>query len=289
MKYAFYPGCAHDTAAGYKESLEAVCHRIGLDLVEIPDWNCCGATITAGQDKPQSLYLAARIFAQARQMGFSDILTGCNACYTTLRKSADTIFPDEDCLNNMNLHLDREGLVLSKPVKIRHVMDIIFDDTPQEIWQSCRNSALHTIRIACYYGCQYTRPWIKGLDSEQPQYMENFLNRLGFDAVDHGAKTICCGAAGAMPGKEIAQTLVGRIVTAVTRTNADTAVTICPLCQFNVDSLQVRPDLPKMPVLFFTQLLGLYLDIDPDKLGLEKLLNPPDRLLAKFKHIENRS
>lgn len=289
MRYAFYPGCAHDTAAGYKESLGAVCRKLDMDLVEIPDWNCCGATITAGQDKTQSLYLCARTFAQSEQMGFTTVLTGCNACYTTLKKSANTIFSDEDCLNQMNQLLTADNLILSNPVEVRHVMDVIFNDIPPKIWESFQDPKLRAVKIACYYGCQYSRPWIEGRESEQPRVMEKFLSKLGFDAVDHGAKTLCCGAAGAMPGKEIAQTLVGRIVSAVASKNADAAVTICPLCQFNVDSLQVRPDLPKMPVLFFTQLLGLYLNIDPDKLGLKKLLNPPARLLAKFKQIENRS
>lgn len=282
MKYAFFPGCAQDTSAGYKESLDSVCQKLEIELLEIPDWNCCGATITAGESKTSSLYLAARSFALSEKMGYTDILTGCNACYTTLRKSADYLFSNAHRLEEANQHLKPEGLELTKEVTVRHIMDIIFKKTPETVWAGYKDEIFNTVNIACYYGCQYTRPWLKGLDSENPRFLENAVKNLGFNAVDHSAKTICCGAAGAMPSADIAETLVGRIADCVIEKSADALITICPLCQFNVDSLQTRQGKQKIPILFFTQLLGLYFKIDPAHLGLDKLLIKPDTLIRKL-------
>ncbi len=286
MKYAFFPGCAHDTSAGYKESLDAICRKLDVDLLEIPDWNCCGATITAGESKTSSLYLAARSFALSEKMGHTHILTGCNACYTTLKKSA-RFLKKEQQLNDANQHLSDEGLALTEEITVQHVMDVIFEKTSPEVWDAGRSNALHEINIACYYGCQYTRPWITGPESDRPQYMEKFISALGFNAINHSAKTICCGAAGAMRNAGIATTLVGRITDTVISHNADAIITICPLCQFNVDSYQTRPDTKKVPVLFFSQLLGLYLDIAPDQLGMDKLLVDADGLIKKMQTLKS--
>lgn len=287
MKYAFFPGCAHDASAGYKESLDAVCNKLEIELEEIEDWNCCGATIAAGESQVSSLFLAARSFALCEKMGYTRILTGCNACYTTLKKAAGHL-ETSDQMEAANQHLAQEGLKLTKPFEIIHIMDVIFEQTPESVWQSYAKSGLEEVRVASYYGCQYTRPWVTGIESEHPVYMENFFNKLGFNAVDHSAKTICCGAAGAMPNAKIAEKLVERIVAGVKKENADTIVTICPLCQFNVDSCQTRPEDQKVPVLFFTQLLGLYLGIDPEKLGMDRLLVDADRLIRKMKTTKTK-
>ncbi len=287
MKYAFFPGCAHDTSAGYKESLDAVCSKLDIELLEIPDWNCCGATITAGESKTSSLYLAARSFALSEKMGYTQILTGCNACYTTLKKSAKYLSSDKHRLEAANKHLASEGLELTKEITIQHVMDIIFDKTPKPIWDSYKNNALQNINIACYYGCQYTRPWLTGPQSDRPEYIENFLTGLGFNAVNHSAKTLCCGAAGAMPNADIAKKLVARIADGVKKESADAIVTICPLCQLNVDMYQTQPDIEQIPTLFFTQLLGLYFKIDLENLGLDKLLISPEPLIEKMQNLKS--
>jgi len=291
MKYAFFPGCAHDTSAGYKESLDAVCSRLEIELVEITDWNCCGATITAGESRISSIYLAARSFALSEKMGFTDILTGCNACYTTLRKSADIIFLDKKetdtggrQIDIVNKQLLSEGLELTRKINVRHVMDVLFSTTSDMVLKNSRNIFFSHINIACYYGCQYTRPWIEGRESEDPQYMENFLESLGFNAIHHSAKTACCGAAGAMPNISIAQTLVRRIMECARKASADAVVTICPLCQFNLDTLQSQQGTGGIPVLFFTQLMGLCFGIEPEKLGMEKLLVSSENVIKQFQH-----
>ncbi len=286
MKYSFFPGCAHETSAGYKESLDAVCQKLDIELVEVPDWNCCGATITAGKSKASSLYLAARSFALSEKNGFSNIVTGCNACYTTLRKSADILFANKQQLEKVNLTLKQEGLNLSKKITIQHLMDVLFNGIEEDIWKSHGDEALKEINIACYYGCQYSRPWLKGRKSEHPEFLENMLNTLGFNAVDHSAKTQCCGAAGAMPNVDIARTLVGRIADRMKKAGCDAAITICPLCQFNMDSLQAGSKAPAIPILFFTQLIGLYFKIEPERLGLDKLLVNSDVLIQKFEKLK---
>lgn len=271
MKYAFYPGCSFNSAAGYKESVNAVNRALGIVFETIPDWNCCGATIYPGVDELGTLCIGARVFALANRLGYKEIVTGCNACYTTLRKVSGKLKNNKKYLADVNKRLAKEGLIFDPDSKIRHFLEVLVDDIPENLWKEKITAGFKHIRVAGYYGCQFTRPWG---DFESGDMLERLIEKTGFTPVDHSAKTLCCGASLAIPYADESKVLIKRIVKGILDKKADLITTICPLCQFNLDNGQAGLDQMDalLPVTYFTQIAGLALGIAPEKLGLDKLL-----------------
>ncbi|MFH1135322.1 MAG: CoB--CoM heterodisulfide reductase iron-sulfur subunit B family protein [Pseudomonadota bacterium] len=277
MKYAFYPGCSYKAAAGYKESVDAVTAELGLELTELTDWNCCGATVYLSLDKVQALALTARVFALARQAGFDQVVTICNACYTTLRKGLNQLERDGELLAEINRRLAPEGLEFSPRTRIRHLLDVMVNDLGLDLFREKKRPSFQGGPAAAYYGCQLTRPWGDLDHPDRPRILEDFLEACGFTAVDSSAKTLCCGASHRTIFSDACRPLIARIVRGFQARGADLAVTVCPLCQFNLDAGQAGLGLPPLPVIYFTQAAGLALGISPTKLGLNKLLIPLKR------------
>ena len=281
MRYSFFPGCSYHASAGYRESTEAVVAKLGIDLVEIEDWNCCGATVIYGESRFKATALVARIFALAQAKGFSEIVTGCNACYTTLRKAAKIISHDADCLKRINNLLQEEGLSLKKEIKIRHLADVLINDVPESLWRDNIVTDNSNINVASYYGCQMTRPWGDIDNPEKPELLETFFKRLGFGVTTHSAGTFCCGASLAVPHAEDCKPLTNRIIREIEKKGGDIITTVCPLCQFNLDNGQKYSSEPDIPVTFFTQIAGLALGISPSTLGLNKPLISTRNVLSR--------
>ncbi len=276
MKICFYPGCSFASSAGYKESTEAVCRKLGIELAEIPDWNCCGATVLFGENKLRALVLSARHFVLAETMGFGEIVTGCNACYATLRKTADILREDRDLFQQTKDVLKIFDLDLVSIPRIRHLFEIISEAMPD-----ITGGAFKGIPIAAYYGCQLTRPH-QDLDrGDHPAILEKFLEKIGFDVTEHSAKTACCGASHAVIYKNDCRTLVQRILREMEGKGAKAVTTICPLCQFNLDQNQSKDAGPYLPVTYFTQLAGLALGLTSKELGMHKLLVTAEKVLNR--------
>lgn len=281
LTYGFFPGCAYATAAGYRESVDAVNRRLGIELVEIDDWNCCGATSIFSLNQDDALILTGRLFALAEAQGHEQILTVCNACYTTLRKASKTLSESPADLARVNQGLSREGLRLNRLQPVRHYLEILFEDVPPDAWSAARPARIGRLKVAAYYGCQLTRPWADLDHVERPALLDRFFSRLGFQAVEHSARTICCGASHALPYEKECRPVIRRIVEEARRRGADVISTLCPLCQFNLDSLQKPGDGQAIPVPYFSQLAGLALGISPQMLGFGKLLIPADSVIAR--------
>lgn len=279
MKYCFFPGCSYKSSAGYRQSTEAVTEKLGIELIEIPDWNCCGATVMYGESRFKATALAARNFAIAQNNGFSEIITGCNACYTTLRKAANLLQRKNNYLDRINRLLKDDGLTLSTDIKIRHLAEVFVDDVPSEIWQKNIPENRTAFNIGVFYGCQLTRPWGDIDSTENPQIIENFFKNLGCNVVEHSAKTLCCGASLAVPYAEDCEVLTRRIVHEIAKKGGDIITTLCPLCQFNLDNGQKALQTQDIPVTFFTQITGLVMGISPSALGLNKLLISPKKVV----------
>ncbi len=281
MKYGFFPGCAYHSAAGYKESVDAVNQAIGMELMEIPDWNCCGATTFFGLNKFKALALAGRIFALAQADGFQEIVTVCNACFTTLRKAGELLHSSPDTLAEVNGRLAEEKLHIQGPVSVRHYLDVLVNDVPADIWAGKTKGCLAGVPVAVYYGCQLTRPWGDLGDPEHPTILESFLHGLGFVVVEHSAKTLCCGASHVVSHADACRPLISRIVGELLDKDAQVVTTLCPLCQFNLDAGQSGLGMPTVPVPYFSQLVGLALGLNPRDLGLNKLLVSMSGLLDR--------
>jgi heterodisulfide reductase subunit B len=277
MRVGFFPGCAYKTAAGYEESVNAVNAVLGIELVEIEDWNCCGATAGFSVNASAAVTLGARLMALAQKQGFSEIVTVCNACYATLKKVEHKLDEDHDLLDEVNRRLEPDHLLLPSVVPVRHYLEVLTDDVPADRWPEVRNTPLMAhAKVAAYYGCQFTRPHGQGSQTERPNQLEGLLEKIGVTTVDHSAKTLCCGASHIISHEKSCITLISRITGEMKNKGANLITTICPMCQFNLDFGQGKTAGPKLPVTYFTQVLGLALGVDSQKLGLNKLLIPLD-------------
>jgi len=275
MKYGFFPGCTYEGSAGYKESTEAVSQILHTELVEIEGWNCCGATSYWSLEDLPAVVLPARVMALAEKQDFKEVVNVCNACYSTLRKAQDKLAKDERLMAQVNEALAEEGLSYTGSTKIRHYMEVLVNDLDPDDIKKHVKVDLEALIVAPYYGCQLNRPWGDMDDRQHPVMMDRLIETLGASVpTDYSAKTLCCGASHVMPYEKNCLPLVKRIVGDALAKGARAISTVCPLCQFNVDASQSGLDLPKIPVLFFTQLLGLAFGLGENDLQLKKLLVP---------------
>jgi len=283
MKYAYFPGCSQEASAEeYNHSLKAVAERLeAMELVEIPDWNCCGATPAATVNSLLPHALAARNLAIAEGMGM-EVVAPCAACYKNLNKASHSLNDDRALKAEINSTL--EGHQVDRAPKVRHPVDVIVNDVGVDNVPVVK--PLQGLRVASYYGCLITRPEGGFDDPERPQSMDRLMEALGAEAVDWPYKTRCCGGAIYMASEDISFTLSADILAHAKAAGANAVAVGCPFCQLLLDLYQDKLEAMKrttfnLPILFFSQLMGLAMDLDRAKLGLEKLVVPPFSLLAE--------
>lgn len=273
--HGFFPGCAYKSAAGYRESVEAVNARLDIRLQALDDWNCCGATAAFSLDETDGLALCARLFAVAQKQGLPRIVTVCNACYTTLLKAKNHLEKDGRKLAAVRRRLAGQGLDIAGTLPaVSHYLDVLADTLAALPPMETAGSAGFPAPVGVYYGCQYSRPWLRGPAAQRPRVLEDLLGRLGIGTVDHSAGTLCCGASHAVPYADACGAMIRRIVGEIGAKGGELITTICPMCQFNLDAGQSGRGRPPLPVTYFTQLIGLALGIAPGALGVDKLLIP---------------
>jgi heterodisulfide reductase subunit B len=282
MKYAYFPGCSQEASAEeYNHSLKAVAARLeAMDLVEMEDWNCCGATpaATVHPDLPHAL--AARNLAIAEEMGM-EMVAPCAACYKNMNKASHLLLDDPEMLDRINATLN--GHQLGRPPKVRHPLDVVVNDVGLD--NIPVEKPLRGLKVASYYGCLITRPEGGFDDPEYPQSMDRLMEALGAEAVDWAYKTKCCGGAIYMTSEDVSFTMSADILAHAKAAGANAVAAGCPFCQLLLDLYQdklekIRGTTFDMPIFFFSQLMGLAMGIDRAELGLEKLVVPPFELLA---------
>ena len=283
MKYAYFPGCSQEsTAEEYNHSLQAVARRLeAVDLVEIPDWNCCGATPAATVDPMLPYALAARNLAFAEDMGM-DMVAPCAACYKNMSKASHDLRDDPDLLARVNATLNDHQLGYAP--KVRHPLDVVVNDVG--VGSVPVDKPLRGLKVASYYGCLITRPEGGFDDPEYPQSMDHLMGALGAEAVEWPYKTKCCGGAIYMTTEEVSFALSADVLAHAKAAGANAVSVGCPFCQLLLDLYQDKLEAIKgttfgMPIFFFSQLMGLAMGLDRDELGLEKLVVSPFTLLAE--------
>ncbi len=283
MKYAYFPGCSQEASAEeYNRSLKAVAARLeAVELVEIPDWNCCGATPAATVNSLLPHALAARNLAIAEGMGM-EVVAPCSACYKNLNKASHSLNDDPALKAEVNSTLD--GHQVGRAPKVRHPVDVLVNDVGVDNVPVAK--PLRGLRVASYYGCLITRPEGGFDDPERPQSMDRLMEALGAEAVDWPYKTKCCGGAIYMPSESISFALSADILAHAKAAGANAVAVGCPFCQLLLDLYQDKLEAIKrttfnLPILFFSQLMGLAMDLDRAELGLEKLVVSPFGLLAE--------
>jgi len=275
QRYAYYPGCAlESTAEEYNRSILEVGRALGIELVEIPDWSCCGASSAHMTDYWLAHGLAARNLVLAEKPGL-DIAVACPACFQRL-KSTQLELSDNPELEGKLRELI--GLTGEGKYEIRHILDIIYHDVGVERIKEKVVKPLEGLRVVGYYGCYLVRPReLTGFDDpENPQLMDRVLEAAGAEVLDWDGKVDCCGGSLSLSERGVTARLVAHIFEAAQAAGAEALVTACPLCQLNLETRQ-EGDKP-LPVFYFTELLGLALGL-PTSSWFKKHLISPWRLL----------
>jgi len=249
MRLSFYPGCSLEGMANdYARSIDAVFKDLGIELVEIKDWSCCGSTAAHSLNQAMSAVLPARNLAAAEKMEL-DIVSPCAMCFNRLRFSQNMIKKkvfDIPWPVTGDIRVHDMTRFLAEPPMIKSIKERIL-------------KPLNGLRVVCYYGCQMVRPpKITGYtDYENPQTMDRIVAATGAKVIDWFYKATCCGASIGIARREIGESLTKRILQKARQAGAEAIVVSCPLCQSNLDMIQKdRSDRP-IPVFYFTELLRL--------------------------------
>jgi len=275
MEYTYYPGCSlHSVHKPYDISCRAVFKALGINLIEIEDWNCCGATFYMSIDEVTSIAVAARNLALAEKYNL-DLIAPCSACFTILNKANKFMKNNETLFLSVNRVLREVGLEYKLSVRVRHPLDVLVNDIGFEIIKLNVKKSLSGLRIANYYGCQIVRPDKYFDDRENPTSMDNLFEMLGAKSVYYPAKVKCCGGMLPTIKEEIADDLIFEILYRAKENNADLIVTTCPLCQMNLEAYQKKvedkfKEKINIPIYYFTQVLGVALGLNEDDLAINK-------------------
>lgn len=249
MRLSFYPGCSLEGMANdYARSITSVFRRIGIDLVELADWTCCGATAAHSLSEFMSVALPARNIAAAEKAGL-DIVTPCANCFNRLSFSRKMI----------QKRLFDLPWPVSGAIRVHDMTRFLAEPGVISRIRECVVRPLSGLRVVCYYGCQMVRPpRITGFtDYENPQTLDRLAAAMGAEVLDWSYKATCCGASIGIARKDIQSSLTRRIYRKAVQTGAQAIVVACPLCQMNLDVLPHDPGEPLLPVFYFTELLRL--------------------------------
>lgn len=276
MKLAYYPGCSQQTSAlDYGRSTGALCAALGIELQEIPGWNCCGSTPAHAVDTELSAALCVRNLDLAKKNGHDLIATPCPSCLSNLRMARHRM-QDENFRKRVNELLD-EPAAEDLP-DATSIMQAIARNMDLAAITARVVKPLKGIKIAPYYGCLMSRPAkiMDFGDPENPTLMESLLNACGAEIIDFPLKTACCGAAAGIPERSLSAVNSGRILSLAKLMGADAIAVACPLCQMNLDLRQKQAAKTvdthlDIPIPYFTQLMGLALNISPEVLGMGQL------------------
>jgi heterodisulfide reductase subunit B2 len=274
MTYLYYPGCSlMGTAREYDLAARALLINLGVELIEIEDWTCCGATAADGVSRLLALTLSARNLALAEKMDRDlDILAPCSACYLNLKKAGEVCRLDRETKQRVNQALAEEHLYVGEGAHVRHLLDVLTRDMDVSYFRERVDHPLKGLVVAPYYGCQCLRPFLVFDDPERPCSMEPWIKAAGADVYDWDMGGKCCGASHMTTKPEVGRILVRRILEAAI--GADVIVTVCPMCQMNLEAYQsaisreAGRDLA-MDVLYLPQLLGLALGLAPGQIRLD--------------------
>ena len=280
-EYAFYPGCSSQkgaSASNYLTSVNAMCETLDIKLTEIPDWNCCGASIgyAEGGELPRHV-MNARNFALAEDnLPGQQIVATCAACWLGARETKERLDASSQLMADTNEALKEAGLNYKGGADVRHMVEVLIEDFGYDELKKPVVKSLEGIKFAGYVGCQTNRPFgIDGESFENPVYLDKLVEMVGGEAVSaYDQKVTCCGGALAFSEPEKSQKQIKDIVESAYDHGAEMIVTPCPLCQANVEIYQ--NDVNKrygtkfnIPVLYYSQLMTVAYGGSAKQAGLD--------------------
>lgn len=275
---SYYPGCSlHGTAREYDESIRGVSELLGIELKELEDWTCCGASSAHCTDEELAIALAARNLALAEQTA-RDLIVPCVACYSRFKATEKKAREDPEKL----------PFAYQGKVPIRYSLDFFTEEPILEEVKKKRTRPLKGLKVVCYYGCLTVRPpqWTGIQRYEDPLHMDDLMEILGAEPLPWSYKTDCCGASLVMTRTDIVRRLSGKLLLMAKETEADAIVTGCPMCHANLDTRQEElskelGETLQVPVLYFSELMGLALGHKEAKKWLSHHITDPLKVLGQ--------
>jgi heterodisulfide reductase subunit B len=293
MKYAYYPGCSGEgSASAYDLTSRMVAEALDLEMEEIKDWNCCGATEYFSIDHLPAYALVARNLALINAEETPQVVAPCSACYVNLKKVDENMGKYKQLNADVNEAL-AVGNLSYRPgsVKARHFLDVVCNDVGCDVVASKATKSMAGMTLIPYYGCYIGRPEKSFDDTENPQTLDRLLKGLGATVPDYALKSSCCGGHMSQISTDVALGILRRLLDLADRLGGDAIVVPCPMCQLNLDGYQSLVNSKfgtnyKMPIIYFTQVMGLAFGMDPDTLKFEEGIVSVKPMLEKWATAE---
>jgi heterodisulfide reductase subunit B len=287
MEIPYYPGCTLNTKAkGFDNSTRASAREVGLELVELEEWNCCGATFPLLVDNLLDLAGPTQVLVSARREG-KRLAVACSTCYNVLKRTNKVIRENEDGREKLNFFLEAD---YSGDLEVLDLLQILRDEIGFDKIKEAVKKPLSELKVAAFYGCMVLRPPDEVAyekDPENPRALDDLMIALGAEAVDYPHKGECCGAYLAVKSVDVTAEMSFAILDSAQRGGADLVVTNCPLCQFNLDRMQKamgsrHAGFHPIPILYYTQLMGIALGLDSEDFELDRHYVDPRPVLARW-------
>lgn len=290
MKVSYYPGCTLKTKA---QNLEVAAIRamevLGVELDELPRWNCCGAVFSLSDDDLIHQIAPVRILARALEQGADKLLTLCPMCYNTLSRANLMMRNDEEKRDTINRFMEEEP-DYNGEVEVHHLLGFLKNEVGWDAVQEKVKVPLAGLQIAPYYGCTLLRPETVAIESPQsPTLFREMLEALGAKAITIPTSSDCCGSYQVISNPEAATNACARIIRSAVDRDANVLAVACPLCDYNLGARQSEmrekdDTLAELPLLYFTQLLAVAFGLDPDVCHFE-LNQPSSRKLLEEQEL----
>ncbi len=298
MKYAYFPGCsAESTGISYTQSFNYVAKQTGIELLEIPDWNCCGASAAHAESELLGDALSARSLALSEAAyGDMPVLAPCAGCYQHLKSAAQHAQTSEEARLTIEDTIQRPW---SASAYIANGLEPFMDTEVQKQITAKLSYPLTGLKVACYYGCALLRPSevCKFDDDEQPKTMENIVALSGAQAIDWSFKNECCGASHQVSIPKLGREMLRRILEDAALNGADAIACACPLCRLNLDMREAHINKQRekeglapldLPVYYFTELLAASMGAPIEEIGLTRHFHPASNLQERALNAYHR-
>lgn len=288
MKICYYPGCTlKNNAKNFEESALCSLNSIGVEVEELPRWNCCGTVFSLATDDLIHHVAPIRNLIRVKESNTDRVMTLCAMCYNTLKRANERVKADSESLDKINQFMYREKIDYEGDVKILHLLELLRDEIKFENISKKVTKPLKNLKVANYYGCLLVRPKEIGLDDvENPTILDNLMTAMGADSIDFPYKTECCGAYQTVNNLEIIAERTYHILTSAQSQGAEVVTVSCPLCAFNLDhrqkeTVQKYPEFKNIPILYFTQLMAIALGCPEESLRFDLNYIDPKPILKE--------
>jgi heterodisulfide reductase subunit B len=289
MKYGYYPGCSLEgISVEYNHSMRSLFAALEVTIEDLPDWICCGTLAAPSISRLLGVATPLWNVAKAKQGGYQQLVAPCSACVYHFKNAEKQVNTNSKLMSEVESVLEMSLDDLPRTV---HPLEILVNDGFEERIKSGVRQDLSELKVVCYYGCHISRPAevMQFDDPEDPQSMELLLSWVGVQTLDWSSKVDCCGAHFSLIKPDIVVDLCAELVESALVSGADAIVVACPMCHANLDTRQdeISDKLGqpiKIPILYFSQVLGYALGIEPNLLGLKKHIVDPLPLMLEKCH-----